>query len=57
MAVPPNSPHVAQKAAISYRKASKWSKMGRNRKLAVVWFPSFEVSLILKVYGTHHTLQ
>lgn len=35
----------------------KWSKMGWNRKLAMEWFPPFEVSLILKVYRrTHQTL-
>lgn len=34
-----------------------WSKMGWNRKLAMEWFPPFEVSLILKVYRrTHQTL-
>lgn len=46
---PPNSLHMVRKAVISYRDAGKWSKMGRGRKLATVWLPPFEVSLILKL--------
>ncbi len=51
LSVAPNSHHMAHKAVISYRDASKWSKMGRGRKLAMVRLPPFEVSLILKLVG------
>lgn len=51
--VAPNSHHMAHKAVNSHVDASKWSKMGRGRKLATVRLPPFEVLLILKYVSMH----